>query len=539
VSALPNQLPIIGQRTGVTDSRDVLSGEASHEIIFAVVGGAGSGTSFIAKTLQSILVDANIDAPILKASNVILEWAARNKKQIPPTQPKTLRSVEILQDYGDEMRAGVGTGRPDHSAVALGLIVDIQRTRAEKVGVPFELGKEVLPNGTPRAYVLDSIRHSAEVHLLRQVYGDAFVLIGVVCDESKREERMHAKYDDGGAANARKFMRRDNADDCKQHGQHVGDAFHLADFFVDNTNDRETATSTSNREWKANEDLSRLVKIVTGTHLERPRLAETAMYHAFSTQMQSACLSRQVGAALVDKNGNIAATGANEVPKAGGGVYGESANTDSSDARCAFFENPDHRYCRNTREQNNIVTELIETLEGLKISHDIDKDLLAQELRRTRIGGLLEFSRAVHAEMDALLSAARKGVALVGTRLFVTTYPCHYCARHIVTAGVDEVQYIEPYPKSQALTLHQDSITLESRGWRPPSEGGTHVLFHPFTGVSPRLYRRAFLMSGDLKDKKTGTMRIHEPHWISQWYLPKIGYVAIEAKLVSENMRDV
>jgi deoxycytidylate deaminase len=246
------------------------------------------------------------------------------------------------------MRAGVGTGRPDNSAVALGLIIEIQRTRAEKVGVPFELGKEVLPNGTPRAYVLDSIRHSAEVHLLRQVYGDAFVLIGVVCDQSKREERMHAKYDDGGAANAQKFMRRDNADDGKQHGQHVGDAFHLADFFVDNTNDRETAASTSNRDWKANEDLSRLVKIVTGTHLERPRLAETAMYHAFSTQMQSACLSRQVGAALVDKNGNIAATGANEVPKAGGGVYGESVNSDSNDARCAFFENPDHRYCRNT-----------------------------------------------------------------------------------------------------------------------------------------------------------------------------------------------
>jgi hypothetical protein len=65
------------------------------------------------------------------------------------------------------------------------------------------------------------------------------------------------------------------------------------------------------------------------------------------------------------------------------------------------------------------------------------------------------------------------------------------------------------------------------------------VLFHPFTGVSPRLYRRAFLMSGDLKDKRTGTMRIHEPNWISQWYLPKIGYVAIEAKLVLEHRPDV
>jgi len=76
---------------------------------------------------------------------------------------------------------------------------------------------------------------------------------------------MRLKYDDGGAGNSRKFMQRDNADERKKHGQHVGDAFHLSDFFIDNTNDRETQASTSSRDWKANEDLSRLVKIVTGT----------------------------------------------------------------------------------------------------------------------------------------------------------------------------------------------------------------------------------------------------------------------------------
>src|ERR1039457_589296 len=102
---------------------------------------------------------------MLKASKVIRDWAVRNRKPIPPAQSKTLQSRETLQDYGDEMRAGVGTGKPDHSAVALGLIVESRRTRAEKVGVPFEPGKEVIPNGTPRAYILDSIRHPAEVHL--------------------------------------------------------------------------------------------------------------------------------------------------------------------------------------------------------------------------------------------------------------------------------------------------------------------------------------------------------------------------------------
>ena len=542
MSAIRNPLPVLGEFSRDFDSREILNREASNEIVFAVVGGAGSGTGVIAEQLRILLIDTKMggkafDVVILKASKVIRDWAEQHHKPLPPAEPKKLESAAIFQDYGDEMREGVGTGKPDYSAVAVGLISDIQRTRAQRIGVAFNPGDEVAPDGAPRAYILDSIRHPAEVHLLREVYGDAFVLIGVVCEQSKREARMHTKYVDGGAVNARTFMKRDNADDGKKHGQQVAEAFHLADFFVDNTIDREIASGSPNRDWKVSEDLSRLVKIVTGTELERPKLAETAMYHAFSTQMQSACLSRQVGAALVDNQGNLVATGANEVPKAGGGVYGESEKGDAEDARCAFFQLSDSRFCRNTREQNRIIEELLEFLEAQNINIP-RKDALARELRRTRIGSLLEFSRAVHAEMDALLSAARKGISIVGTRLFVTAFPCHYCARHIVTAGVDEVQYIEPYPKSQALTLHQDSITVEGKNWKAPSEHGTQVLFHPFTGVSPRLYRRAFLKSGDLKDRATGSMRIHEPYWTSPWYLPKIGYVAIEAKLTGQKRED-
>src|SRR5260221_6950540 len=127
-----------------------------------------------------------------------------------------------------------------------------------------------------------------------------------------------------------------------------------------------------------------------------------------------------------------------------------------------------------------------------------------------------------------------QGVSSVGTRLFVTTFPCHYCARHIVTAGVDEVQYIEPYPKSRALKLHDDSIQTEHTGWIPPTEEGSKVLFRPFSGVAPRLYKRAFLKDRELKDKISGKMMIHEPDWGSPWHLPRRSYVQIEAELAIE-----
>ena len=166
------------------------------------------------------------------------------------------------------------------------------------------------------------------------------------------------------------------------------------------------------------------------------------------------------------------------------------------------------------------------------------------KLRKTRIGGLLEFSRAVHAEMDAILSAARTGVSPRGTRLFVSTFPCHYCARHIVTAGIDEVQYIEPYPKSRALALHADAITTDASNWSPPSAsshppgaasagGGPRpkVLFRPFVGVAPRMYGRVFQKDRDYKDRTDGTFRLGEPDWGGPSDVSKLRYTELEREL--------
>jgi deoxycytidylate deaminase len=166
-----------------------------------------------------------------------------------------------------------------------------------------------------------------------------------------------------------------------------------------------------------------------------------------------------------------------------------------------------------------IINEIIDAIPALKAV--TDKVSLSAQLKKTPIGKLLEFSRAVHAEMDALLTAARKGATTVGTRLFVTTYPCHYCARHIVSAGVDEVQYIEPYPKSRAVKLHGDAITSLPGNWAAPSTRASDrsndtkerkVLFRPFTGVAPRLYRQVFLKDRSLKDNE-GRFLIGEAEW--------------------------
>jgi cytidine deaminase len=109
---------------------------------------------------------------------------------------------------------------------------------------------------------------------------------------------------------------------------------------------------------------------------------------------------------------------------------------------------------------------------------------------------LIEFMRAVHAEMSALTDAARRGVATAGATMYVTTFPCHLCAPHIVAAGIRRVIYLEPYAKSLAAQLYPDSVAAGHSERREPQ-----LPFEPFIGVAPRKYMDLFAM---LKRKKDG-----------------------------------
>lgn len=485
---------------------------AANELVFGVVGPVGSGTSEIAQALESLLQKAGYDATVLKARTTI-ETAANRAGITIPSSPRLAQS-KALQDVGDKIREG----SKDNAAVAVGLISEIRTMRATKQSTSPKVGEPVSPDGEKRAFILDSLRHPHEISLLRRVYQESFCLIGVFCNEEERLRRLqHEKYKDASKVDIQAFMERDeNAPEA--HGQKVADAFHLSDYFIENTVSRFIKVGSkdeANPEWDVPEQLGRLVDILTHAKIVRPRANETGMFHAYGARMQSSCLSRQVGAALLDQSGSLIATGTNEVPKAGGGVYGGGFLTgptgdpaSTNDFRC-FVHNG---FCSNSQQQNDIIKDLfakVSELTGIEVTND-----LLKRVKKTRIGQLIEYSRAVHAEMDALLSAARSGAKTGGTHLYVTTFPCHNCARHIVSAGVSEVQYIEPYLKSQAIPLHGDAIVTDPNAWKPAyidkleqgHSGSPNVLFRPFIGVAPRLYRRAFLKDRDLKDGLTGEM---------------------------------
>jgi deoxycytidylate deaminase len=210
-----------------------------------------------------------------------------------------------------------------------------------------------------------------------------------------------------------------------------------------------------------------------------------------------------VGAAILDANGQLIATGTNDVPKFGGGLYEEHVDGDGDDNRCFRYFNKEKGektgFCRNDRVKSEILEQAVAELRSAGVLRDgAESAAIVAALRKTPLNDLVEFSRAVHAEMDAIVSLARAGSAAAeaGT-LYCTTYPCHSCARHIVAAGIRDVVYIEPYLKSRAASLHDDAI-LEST--KAPKDGSNKVHFRLFTGVAPRRYAALFEKRQELKE---------------------------------------
>lgn len=493
----------------------------ANEIIFAVVGPVGSGTSYVANALNGLVASklGSTNIVRIKASEIIADYLGKEALDSIPKGNKLARAIRF-QDAGDDIRNG------DEARLAAMIAGRIKSERSRINKTVHHITSDAKDKAPPTVYVIDSLKHPTEVELLRGIYREAFCLIGVVCEEKTRKARLlEEKCNNSSPDDVARFMQRDENEDL-DHGQKVADTFHLADFFVDNTPPRFTEDGADNPDWIVNEKLGRLIDILSGTKIIRPESAETGMFHAKGAQLKSSCLSRQVGAALMDARGTVVATGTNEVPMAGGGLYGAGVGSLGHDSD----EEPDHRCfkinknCSNTKVQHEIMDEIVESIPELKAAKD--QDQVRKKLKNSPLGRLLEFSRAVHAEMDALLTAAREGNSTVGTKLFVTTYPCHYCARHIVTAGVEEVQYIEPYPKSRATELHKDAIQVIAAKWQSPSvKRDSKVLFRPFTGVAPRLYRRAFIKDRKLKNNK-GDMEIGQPLWASG--LLRESYTTIE-----------
>lgn len=498
---------------GSTNAGEEIQSRYSQELVLALSGPVGSGVGMVQQVLSSTLRASGYEVVHVKVSSHFQDFARELGLAVPSAPLGEYERISKLQDLGNSLRGILGD---DLGAQIAMNAIALDRTQRHP-GIDLA---EIKPKRV--AYLIDQLKNPFEATLLREVYGNMFYLVGVLASYERRKQNLIGSMTPQYAEN---LIERDRAE-ADGGGQQLEKTLKLADYFVrnsqDNTKDLEV-------------HLQRFVDLIHGRNGITPTVQERGMYAAFSAALQSACLSRQVGAAIIDAEGNILATGCNDVPKAGGGLYEEAGGPDH---RCVFREGG---HCFNDKYKDKLRDEISSLLRNGGV--EPEKALvLAREIRKSsRLKDLIEFSRAVHAEMDALISAARRGGRGVQNGiLFTTTYPCHNCARHIVAAGIRAVYFVEPYGKSLASELHNDSIDhdadCEDKNLGDPNG---KVAFLHFDGVAPRRFSELFYAI-DSRKHSSGKAKQVERFQASQ-HAPELldNYRQLEAKIAERLKKKV
>lgn len=471
--------------------------EVRPELFFGFVAPVGADLDKAHDALVKELRDVGYESENLKLSSFL--------KQLKPFEKlgrvaNDLEHIERHMDAGDELRRAT---QRDDAMVGLA-IAQVQKRRGD----------------TPRpsvAYVFRSLKHRQEIAAMRRIYGPFFFLISIFDSETGRRDRLETRLErhnlGGVDTAASKLMKRDEkGTEEDPHGQDVHNAFPMADCFVDGRRNIEA-------------QIRRFVRIVFQDHEQSPTRHEFAMAMALVAARRSADLSRQIGAAIVDKDGEVLVVGCNEVPKPQGGVYWDGDEPDGRDL--ALGKDP------NAVMSDALLHELFERLrvggflaveDGQTVA-DLVRAAKGDVLGGARVRSLIEFGRVVHAEMNAIAHAARRGIGIAGASLYTTTYPCHGCARHILAAGIAEVFYIEPYPKSLAQKLYPKAICDE------PSGDEKRLVFNHFVGVAPGRYAELFSF-GKRKDRDGFALRFDGAKAKPRVQNPGPGYVSLERQFV-------
>lgn len=64
-----------------------------------------------------------------------------------------------------------------------------------------------------------------------------------------------------------------------------------------------------------------------------------------------------------------------------------------------------------------------------------------------------ELCYAVHAEQNAIIQAAKLGLALEGATLYCTHQPCSICAKMIINSGISKVIFDQGYPDEFSMEM--------------------------------------------------------------------------------------
>jgi deoxycytidylate deaminase len=418
------------------------------ELVVGVVTPVGTNTADFVARIRGALAEWNYGSTTIKLSDYFDSSAPSGEHE----DERILRLIAAGNDWCREQASVFGVAPLACQQISVARVVEHQRRgRGDDPG----LAAEPLSR---HAFLLHSLKRPGEVELLRYVYGDAFVLLATDAPVDVRLQtlsdrlRTHVTLDDEDLRRKARDLINADAAESDEFGQDVAKTYPLADVFI-----------------APDRDPDRAIALLFGDSTQAPTVGESAMFAAWATAARSLTASRRVGAAIV-RNGSLLSVGMNEVP----GIFGLTPDAVLG-------------YDYSELEKQELAIRAAETLAEQGWLDETKSQLLANDrdefdrsavevFRNSPIMDVIEYQRAVHAEMWAILDAAKRGVSLQDTEMYGTTYPCHLCWKHVFTSGIKKMYYIDTYPKSRAESMYAP----------------THRMLEKYIGVAPRKYLRFF-----------------------------------------------
>ena len=67
----------------------------------------------------------------------------------------------------------------------------------------------------------------------------------------------------------------------------------------------------------------------------------------------------------------------------------------------------------------------------------------------------------LHAEQNALMDCAKRGVSCEGCSAYVTHYPCIICARLLLAGGIKKINYLNDYKNDELVEKFSEQCNVE------------------------------------------------------------------------------
>jgi len=213
--------------------------------------------------------------------------------------------TDLLQNFGNNLRKtgnafGVDEFKPDNAQC---IMQDISKIIKKEQG-----------NSSAKIFVIDCIRNPYEAIYLRNEFAN-FYLISVYADKNIRFKKFKArcrKLDVSKQINAlKKADHRDSGKDIRTdeerlYKQNINKCVQISDIAISITNEEVNARQLY-------EKFIRYLPLILCPGCTKPTKDEMFMNLAYAMAVKSNCISRQVGAVIVGKDGYIIGAGYNDV----------------------------------------------------------------------------------------------------------------------------------------------------------------------------------------------------------------------------------